>query len=1175
MTHHIKAMSISLAMVGLLWPMTAQPQTNNDYAAIPPFVSSVSTPNVLIILDNSGSMGRRANCDFGSGAGPGGYDTCPTFDETKTYGGLFDPSKCYLYDGPPNVSPDLRFEPNSTKATMATKCANNTEWDGNFLNWVTLRRLDMAKAALIGGVCSVARNASGDCPTTGTPPMVTIKGLDNKAMPSGAQISTSPVPVGGGSNQTRGRLPQSLETSAGANLRFHLGGTTGSGPWPLMGQFCVDDDATLPAANALNCTDGDLYNETGYRIQVALPAQPLGVIQTTGSKVRFGLMEYRGNDGGQVMVPLGSKLYRQLNVSSVSSSNNNTLAMIKGIEDTFNEGNTPMAETFYEATRYIGQMGSSFTTSYVYPIAFSPGVSLAVNGEGGMGLGEVKDLTGTEACPTGMGYVTDACGRDPFFFGSAHSPAWASPSALIPCCQTFIVVFTDGDSQQDQTIPASLTDFAHSVHGVHCTGNDVSSPAAAIDTTCNMHPLTAPKDMIKEHRTDYSNSGSHFLDDVAYWAHISDLRAATVTAQVPGGGPLNTVWTGGQDLPGIQNVTTYTFFAFSQMLNREFLMQTARQGGFEDKNANLIPDNGLTPAAACDDVDLTKPCEYDAVDNLTGAAGRDGTPDTFFESSDVVFMKTKLTDVINHILSKTSSGSSLSVLASSATGEGALYQSYFFPKLQDPVLNTTINWLGFTHGLFIDTFGNIREDTDQNARLWYKNDKIIKTRFDATLNKLLIDRYDDDDMNGLPDDKNGDLVINQLDCNPCSQDLSTLKPIWEGGNRLAQQTAADRKILTWLDNSGGTDNKIVDSGEVIDFTTANCASLKEFLRKVGDLCGVGSPAYNIIDFIRGNQPAGTRDRIRKVGGVDKVWKFGDTIHSTPTEAGPPRERYDVIYGDAGYVDYYRHWRDRRRVVYVGANDGMLHAFNAGFYNRGDDPSTTSNPLEIEHGWFTTTALSATPATTRGAFLGDELWAFIPQELLPHLEWLTSTSYNHVYYVDLKPKITDARIFTAEAACSANAGDPANTACKHPGGWGTILIGGFRMGGSCGTCASGTGAPPMTIPIGGVNRTFYSAYFVLDITDPENDPKLLWVFSDSGMGLSTSYPSVVRVNPTGIPKSDISQEKWFMVVGSGPNGYNADFSGSAQKPKLYAVNLKNGPVGAGNMQPFPVDRPGTV
>src|SRR5205807_5163543 len=37
--------------------------TNADYSGTPLFVSTIVTPNVLIMLDNSGSMGYRAVCD--------------------------------------------------------------------------------------------------------------------------------------------------------------------------------------------------------------------------------------------------------------------------------------------------------------------------------------------------------------------------------------------------------------------------------------------------------------------------------------------------------------------------------------------------------------------------------------------------------------------------------------------------------------------------------------------------------------------------------------------------------------------------------------------------------------------------------------------------------------------------------------------------------------------------------------------------------------------------------------------------------------------------------------------------------------------------------------------------------------------------------------------------------
>jgi type IV pilus assembly protein PilY1 len=93
-------------------------------------------------------------------------------------------------------------------------------------------------------------------------------------------------------------------------------------------------------------------------------------------------------------------------------------------------------------------------------------------------------------------------------------------------------------------------------------------------------------------------------------------------------------------------------------------------------------------------------------------------------------------------------------------------------------------------------------------------------------------------------------------------------------------------------------------------------------------------------------------------------------------------------------------------------------------------------------------------------------------------------------------------------------------------------------------------------IGGVDaaRTFLSSYFVLDVTNPEKVPTLLWSWSDTNLGFATSIPTIARVRPIdGAPKTQASDEKWLMVVGSGPTSYDA---GVGQKAKIFAVNIKD-------------------
>src|SRR2546426_4818648 len=79
--------------------------------------------------------------------------------------------------------------------------------------------------------------------------------------------------------------------------------------------------------------------------------------------------------------------------------------------------------------------------------------------------------------------------------------------------------------------------------------------------------------------------------------------------------------------------------------------------------------------------------------------------------------------------------------------------------------------------------------------------------------------------------------------------------------------------------------------------------------------------------------------------VQGQWKLGDIANANPVIVGAPTTRYDVIYGDATYASFFRRYKDRRQVAYVGANDGMLHAFNAGFFSNDDRAIDGSGPTD--------------------------------------------------------------------------------------------------------------------------------------------------------------------------------------------------------------------------------------
>src|SRR5690606_13518861 len=140
-------------------------------------------------------------------------------------------------------------------------------------------------------------------------------------------------------------------------------------------------------------------------------------------------------------------------------------------------------------------------------------------------------------------------------------------------------------------------------------------------------------------------------------------------------------------------------------------------------------------------------------------------------------------------------------------------------------------------------------------------------------------------------------------------------------------------------------------------------------------------------------------------GHDEIMRLGDIVNSSPVAVAAPNGNYDVIAFDDSYRAFRNKYRNRRQVIYVGANDGMIHAFNGGFFNIADQAFDLSVDGEVEHP------------------LGAELWAYVPKNLLPQLQWLARKDYSHVYYMDLSVRAFEAKIFDNDA--------------DHPNGWGTI------------------------------------------------------------------------------------------------------------------------------------------
>lgn len=226
----------------------------------------------------------------------------------------------------------------------------------------------------------------------------------------------------------------------------------------------------------------------------------------------------------------------------------------------------------------------------------------------------------------------------------------------------------------------------------------------------------------------------------------------------------------------------------------------------------------------------------------------------------------------------------------------------------------------------------------------------------------------------------GDVVAETISVG--NNDLLTVSaPTWSASERLTAMTspATNRKIF-------------VGAGSAISNPTATTftwgaigETLKEQLNKSTPTATADSKGELRLNYLRGDRSLeGAPFRVRSS-------LLGDIVNSNVVYSGAPSKNYS----GTGYAAFRTSYDSRTAAVFAGANDGMLHAFNA------------TN--------------------------GDELFAYVPSWMGRKLPALTDPSFanNHQSYVDAPLEVGEAQVaFAGEAS-----------------DWKTVLVGGTGAGGS--------------------------------------------------------------------------------------------------------------------------------
>ncbi|GAA6150696.1 pilus assembly protein [Pseudoteredinibacter isoporae] len=256
----------------------------------------------------------------------------------------------------------------------------------------------------------------------------------------------------------------------------------------------------------------------------------------------------------------------------------------------------------------------------------------------------------------------------------------------------------------------------------------------------------------------------------------------------------------------------------------------------------------------------------------------------------------------------------------------------------------------------------------------------------------------------------GDLIRQKLERNSNGDFILTDE--WSAAEKLKSVSPDARQILTFNGTKGVPFRFPSDYVSPSADTELSAGQIEDLLYDAPHASAATATQINenkiygerLLSYLRGEHTyeRGVANSATILSNFNKVFRdrvgerLGDIAHSTPEFVAGPKENYpDKIEGEESsksYVAFAKSKQNRRKMVYVGANDGMLHGFDA------------------EN--------------------GDERFAYVPSLMFNEnaafgLHYLSSVNYSHIPYVDGAITVRDVYV---------------------NGGWKSYLVGALRGGG---------------------------------------------------------------------------------------------------------------------------------
>jgi type IV pilus assembly protein PilY1 len=328
-------------------------------------------------------------------------------------------------------------------------------------------------------------------------------------------------------------------------------------------------------------------------------------------------------------------------------------------------------------------------------------------------------------------------------------------------------------------------------------------------------------------------------------------------------------------------------------------------------------------------------------------------------------------------------------------------------------------------------------------------------------------------------DWTGEVVANAVSFNSDGEFVAT--EAWRAADNLdAQNWESGRQIVTY-DPETGKGVKFLN-------TTLNTTQRAYFGSTTNE-------QRDLVNYLRG-------DRRFETGKTAKYRErehvLGDIVNADPVVVGKPSEAFDNVL-NPGFDSFAAEQAARKKVLYVAANDGMLHAFDG----------------------------------TADGTGGQELFAYVPSAVLsgpstpatPSVDGIAhraNVNLDHHFLVDQAPTVRSVDFNSTGGNASTWADD------DDGADWRTLLVGGLGKGGR--------------------------SYYALDVTDPtawtsedEVAKQVLWEFTDADMGYSFAQPVITKMNGYG----------WVVILTSGYNNIRTGVTADRGKGFMYVLNAKTG------------------